>query len=292
MFTVQARFTGAAVGPRVQHLVELLHSQPTSATKPTIGIFLQLHDTKRWRDLWPCVEAVLNASDFYSVDVFLSTTHSPQALRPFIDKLQPDLYPALRFRLISQVENRGADIGVFLQQLLLARELFLGSHLILKAHTKKMKKWRDLMMDSLCGSPETVRNIVNKFLEDDDIGIMGPTNLTWRESGPNDHVAMKLQKPAFDKLAVGQMEFAWRVLTNSETPLPPKRNWTIIAGSFFWTRPDLYVWEHEILPFIPRLLATMGVYKHGCMTVNCQVALGLERIIPTMIGGWKRVDTP
>ena len=148
------------------------------------------------------------------------------------------------------------------------------------------------MMDSLCGSAKTVRNIVNKFLEDDDIGIVGPTNLTWRRDDPDDHVALKLHKPAFDKLAIGQMEFAWRVLTNSETPLPPKRNWTIIAGSFFWTRPDLYVWDHEILPFIPRLLATMGVYKHGCNSINCQVALGLERIIPTMIGRWKRVDTP
>ena len=42
--------------------------------------------------------------------------------------------------------------GIFLQQLLLARELSLESDVIFKLHTKKRKAWRDLMIEPLCGS--------------------------------------------------------------------------------------------------------------------------------------------
>ncbi|CAK9047529.1 Putative serine/threonine-protein kinase nek3 [Durusdinium trenchii] len=293
-FAVQARFQGQVVTVRVTHLINILQLLPhkSGRAEPRVGVFVQLHDPSRWHQLWPCVRSVLQAAGNNSVDVLLTTTQPIQTLRRAMAELLALNSGALRFTLLSRAENRGADIGVFLQQLLLARELSLDADLILKVHTKKRKAWRDLMIQPLCGSVEAVRGIIDQFMGDDTVGMIGPTNLTWKRVGPFNHVALNLSLPGFDKHAIKQMEFAWSLMHGPGVDLPPQRTWLIVAGSFYWMRVGLQVWEEQILPLVPRLLCSMGVYGHGCRTIRCQAALGLERIIPTLVGRTHKVATP
>ncbi|CAK9041769.1 Putative serine/threonine-protein kinase nek3 [Durusdinium trenchii] len=294
-------FFGELVRTRVQQLVDFLEeSDPDPDREESgrlrVGVLAQLHDPSRWDQLWPCIRAVLEAAGKKTVNVLLTTTQPLEALKEPLAQVRANTsgaaaFASLRWSVLSRAENRGADIGIFLQQLLLARELSLESDVIFKLHTKKRKAWRDLMIEPLCGSVQVVQSILQQFESDRMLGMMGPTNLTWRKEGPTEHVAFDLAKFGFDPDALREMNFVWSLLKppgQAGNELPPAAAWTIIAGSFYWIRAGL-TWEEQILPMIPRLLDTMGPYHTGCHASGCSAALGLERLIPTLVALERRV---
>ena len=59
------------------------------------------------------------------------------------------LHPAPQSGIVSRAENRGADIGVFLQQLLLAKELNLKSDLRLDDHIALVLSLDEVMLVDL-----------------------------------------------------------------------------------------------------------------------------------------------
>eukprot|EP00913_Durusdinium_trenchii_P034672 g32435.t1 len=194
--------------------------------------------------------------------------------------------------------------GIFLQQLLLARELSLESDVIFKLHTKKRKAWRDLMIEPLFGSVQVVQSILQQFESDRMLGMMGPTNLTWRKEGPTEHVAFDLAKFGFDPDALREMNFVWSLLKppgQAGNELPPAAAWTIIAGSFYWIRAGL-TWEEQILPMIPRLLDTWNRTRTGrrrtgfpCPGASLGIRSGrsvLESVTFSRGISWSPGDTP
>lgn len=289
---VQSAFSGEAVTARVSHLLNFLKSPAdflSVAAAPRIGIFVQLHYLELWQHLKPCIETVLKAAKNHTVDVILTTTHPLEDLADFLPALHASAPSALRFSVLSRAENRGADIGVFLQQLLLARELSLGTDLILKLHSKGHGPWRKLMVSDLCGSVQIVQSIVDQFVGDPTLGMVGPLNFTWTKQGPTGHVAFGRAPFGFEPNAVRNMRIAWSFMSSRD--LPPKSAWTIVAGSFYWVRAGLMEWEEEVLPRISALLGIMGAYKTNCCRtdVGCCVAYGLERIMPTLVATRGRV---
>ena len=54
---------------------------------------------------------------------------------------------------------------------------------------------------------QVVQSILQQFESDRMLGMMGPTNLTWRKEGPTEHVAFDLAKFGFDPDALREMNF-------------------------------------------------------------------------------------
>ena len=221
----QSRFLGEVVEPRISHLTKFLtrNDDVFAWRKFRIALFVQLHDPSRWKHLWPCIQTVLLAAKKrkYQVDVMLTTTQPLETLRESLSQVRAVAPGTLRFSILSHAENRGADIGIFLQQLLLAQELWLESDVIFKVHTKKKKAWRNLMIEPLCGSMEAVTSIIDEFQKEPSLGMMGPTNLTWAKEGSTSHVAFNLSKFGFDQDALREMNFVWSLIQrNSKAELP------------------------------------------------------------------------
>ena len=284
-----ARFTGEAIFPRISHLLSILKFPRKKKAGPKIGLFIQMHDPNRFHQLRQCIYNTLEAAGTGRVDIFITTTKPLEELRYAEERIMAQKMPALGFIVASQTVNRGADIGMFLHQLLLAQELSFNHDVILKLHSKGLKHWRELLVGQLCGSVEVVTNVLSKFRKDQKLGLIGPSNLTWTKKGSLDHVAFNLAPCGFNDLAVEQFRTAWSMLGHTE--LPPEEHWTIVAGSFYWTRANLTSWNLNVLPQIPRLLDVMGTYTTGCNDVGCQAALGLERVMPTLVSMSGKVST-
>ena len=289
----QSRFLGEVVEPRISHLMKFLTNDDVFGRKFRIALFVQLHDPSRWKHLWPCIQTVLLAAKKrkYQVDVMLTTTQPLETLRESLSQVRAVAPGTLRFSILSHAENRGADIGIFLQQFLLAQELWLESDVIFKVHTKKRKAWRNLMIEPLCGSIEAVTSIIDEIQKEHSLGMVGPTNLTWTKEGPTSRVAFNLSKFGFDQDALREMNFVWSLIQRNSKAELLESAWTIVAGSFYWIRDGL-PWEEEVLPMVPKLLDTMGVYDTGCHESRCFAALGLGRIVPTLIATNGIVATP
>ena len=289
---VQLRFSGDAVATRVSHFLTILEQPNTKPAGPRIGIYIQIHDPSRFHQLRQCILNSLQAAGNGTVDVFFTTTQAIDELRYARSRIEASKFPSLRFVVVSHTENRGADIGMFFHQLLLAKELSLEHDLILKLHSKGMKAWRELMIEQLCGSVDLASRIIDRFLKDKEgnIGLIGPSSLTWTRAGPIDHVPFGIGGFGFNELAIFQLQTAWNLL--GKAALPPEQSQTIVAGSFYWVRGNIQIWDQVVLRRVPLLLELLGPYKSGCTyDLGCATALGLERAMPTLVAMRSSVAT-
>ncbi|CAK9067528.1 unnamed protein product, partial [Durusdinium trenchii] len=280
---VEARFAGPVVQTRMSHLLDIFKAPKLAnwlADGPRIGIFIQMHDPSRFHQLRQCIFNTLTVAGNGTVDIFLITTQPLEQLFYMVKRIVKESLPALRFVVTSRADNKGADIGLFLHQLLLAKELSFDHDLILKLHTKRDKPWRERMVREVCGSTQLVRKIIEKF-SDPTIGMIGPSSFTWTKVGRKGLGVFGLGIHAFSEVATVQMRTAWSLI--SPAGLPPQDTWTIVAGSFYWVRAGLKIWEEKLLNYAPTLLDVMGPYKSGCNDFGCNTALGLERVMPTLV---------
>lgn len=277
------RFSLAAGQTRLGFLMDSLEEKTPRGTR--IALFLQMHNASLWWSLSSCIENVLlAAAPGRSVDLFVITTSQANAatLRSLAEGLRK--FAALRYVVVALGANKGADIGLFLQQLLLNVDLQLEVDLVFKLHSKRKELWRSLLVDSLCGSVEVVKRNVEAMERSPNIGIIGPSKLTW---GPDSQsfIELKLKKKGFNEVALRGMNTTWAVL-DTGSKFPNRKHWIICAGSFFWLRASFISSWRSILPAIPRLLALSGNYSTGCDKANvtsCLLAVGLERVLPTLI---------
>eukprot|EP00435_Cladocopium_sp_Y103_P011731 s1445_g3.t1 len=274
------RFSMAAGQTRLGFLMDSLQRAEKTPRGTRIALFLQMHNASLWWSLSSCIENVLlAAAPSRSVDLFVITTSlaSAATLRSLAGGLRK--FGALRHVVVALGANKGADIGLFLQQLLLNVDLQLEVDLIFKLHSKRKELWRSLLVDSLCGSVEVVRRNVEAMERSPNIGIIGPSKLTW---GPDSQsfIELKLKKKGFNEVALRGMNTTWAVL-DTGSKFPDRKHWIICAGTFFWLRASfLSSWQRMILPAVPRILALSGNYSTGCDKANvttCLLAVGLER---------------
>lgn len=172
------RFSKFAARPRVSLLMDSISSK---ATRPTrIALFLQMHNASLWSSLYECMENVFLAAEKHrSVDLFIITTSEESAATLTSLAKTFKSFSSLRYLVVAVGKNKGADIGLFLQQLVMNVELQLDVDIILKLHSKRKPLWRSLLVDSLCGSVEVVRRHLDALEADPMMAMIGPSKLTW-----------------------------------------------------------------------------------------------------------------
>ena len=173
------RFSKAAARPRVSLLMDSISN--SKATRPTrIALFLQMHNASLWSSLYECMENVFLAADKHrSVDLFIITTSEESAATLKSLAKTFNSFSTLRYLVVAVGKNKGADIGLFLQQLVMNVELQLDVDIILKLHSKRKPLWRSLLVDSLCGSVDVVRRHLDALESDPMMAMIGPSKLTW-----------------------------------------------------------------------------------------------------------------
>ena len=248
---------------RVSHLVELLqHSTPMPSATPKIGVFLQLYGRENFPALETCVQTVLTAAGNGVVDVIVAANQQHPEM---IVALTSSPFATRRFSVAWNPEFKGADAGVFLQQLLLARELSLDHDIILKLHNKgKVVK----QITDVCRGVESVQSIIRTFMRDRALGMLLPR----QKQSDISYISL-------NESSVKEMTRIWELM--SQEPLPSKV-WRS-AGSIFWVRAGLQAWQEYLLPSVPLILKTCSKGK------TCSVDKGLESMMPTLVATTNKV---
>lgn len=269
-----------------------------------VAVFVQMADHSLWPHLRECVGNVLEGAASISqrgaqltrdVDVHIgmiagnSTIEEDARLLLHRWTARGGEYRA-RLVVNDTLENKGADMGLFLQQIQQVRDPSPYS-VLLKVHSKSSYRWRCQMLTSLCGSKEQVKHILIRFDNWRRMGLLGPWGLTWRY---DDMVNQTKVEMSFDHLSswafvegAGErfMRRAWAFMYDNDVPLPPRETWVVTAGTMFWTRAAPLLQNPRLFSAISRWLPAWELgYDTQCRNkTSCLDAYGLERVIPTVI---------
>jgi len=258
----------------------------------SIAILAQVFDASLWSALQPCIENIISAREDRTVSLYVALAESNQTIQADAAKMQQG--GGLAESHVSIVQNIGADIGEFLQQAQQHSASASKSDVFLKLHTKRVKPWRDMMLQSLCGNPRQVTRILSLF-ENEGLGIVGPKGLTFTsDSVPanrTDTTPVKLINtdncfglPGAPLHLISEYEEAWKRIYARGTN-PPKV-WTLCAGSWFWSRSRPILSDEHLLAAIPTLLQAWGTGYSGhyedCKTDDCKSLYAFERVLPTI----------
>ncbi|CAK0865583.1 unnamed protein product [Prorocentrum cordatum] len=275
---------------------ELASRLPGAAQEgKSIAVFLQVGNAEAWPDLRACLSNVLEGADAArrDVDVHLGMFSQTQSDKAEAARLvESDAANLLqkwngvagrsiraRFRVNTSLENKGADIGLFLQQGL--QVTYSRYELLLKLHSKTHKGWRCHMLASLCGSADQVGRIIKLFHERSDLGFLGPWSLTcsW-----NSNIEIWPCKFAFEPRVEILMKNTWARMFEKTMVFPSRDQYLMAAGSMFWARSAPLLEDVQLRSAAQRLLPSWSLgYQSRCNTIACLDAYALERILPTTI---------
>jgi len=257
----------------------------------SIAIVAQVFNTDLWSALQPCIQNIISARDGRTVSLYIALAESNQSIQQEAAQMQQA--GGLAESHVSIVQNIGADIGEFLQQVQQYSASASKSDVFLKLHTKSIKPWRDIMLQSLCGNPRQVTRILSLF-ENEGLGIVGPKGLTFTsDSVPanrTDTTPTTLINtdycfglPGAPLQLVSEYEETWKRIYAGDTP--PKV-WTICAGTWFWSRSRPILSDEHLLAAIPQFLQAWGTRYYGhyedCKTAGCKSIFAFERVLPTI----------
>lgn len=183
------------------------------AERPRIAVILHLY----YPDVWPEIrDALRNIPEPFQLFASLSDT-ADEACRG-------DILEAFPNATLRSFENRGRDIGPFVE--MLADSEVCDYDIVCKIHSKKSahrvdgERWRGRLLDGLLGSPARVREILDVFEQNEQVGILGAAESVDRsaESWGSNRETMRalLRQLGLPRHAL-RLEF--------------------FAGSMFWFRP-------------------------------------------------------
>lgn len=193
---------------------------------------------------------------------------------------------------IVTVNNTGADVGEFLQQVQ-SVDPTANYDLLLKVHSKTKREWRELMLKSLCGSASKVENIFSKFDEDAKLGMVGPRSLTWTYDTPANESFGGMAFSGFrDPIIETNFQRTWQKIYPND--IPTRDHYRIVAGTCFWSRYAPLVANKELRAAIPQLMVNLPhghitgeTCEEGDLTATeyegCRDMYSLERVFPTII---------
>lgn len=233
-------------------------------SKPSkVAVYVQVgtQNAQIWEDLCFCISNVAR-SQTNGVDVFVST-FADDTDNLFIQNMSQ--CEGVSNIAIQRVQNRGADVGQFLQQIVATD---IGNYeAILKIHTKNSEMWRRHMIQNLCGTVDSAKTVVQFFREHREVGVIGPHDLVFM--GANATFTTNFcqfiecrpwdvgERKFFHEAELDAMKWAWNAMNG--TDLPPGKLWTIIPGTFFWVRGACLskVNKPWLYKAIPKLLGNM-----------------------------------
>ncbi|CAK0889717.1 unnamed protein product [Prorocentrum cordatum] len=276
-------------------------TEPSRQRPPGVTVLAQIGNTSmdRWADLMHCMSQVSLAmrAEGHGFSVFLTFQEniSSKEMRGFeLDARRAFGSGAVRS---IRVQNRGADIGPYLRQLQVlsgqsprAVEIlnvpedspFVRSQRLrgpeafdtfLKVHSKSDRSHRRRWLRDLCGDVEKVRHVYSQFKRSKSLGMVGAS-------------AQVVQYPqvtgryqVWGHTDIDAMKRTWKMMQPCVPFDIPMRVARIIAGSFYWARPDAVMYQ-IILHSTEKLIESM---PSGYKTRSTgQTSHALERLMPTM----------
>lgn len=226
-----------------------------SARGQRIGVVVHLY----YRELWPEFETVLKriAQPF---ELVITITEDDRSFEAQVHSA----FPKAR---IVVYENKGRDVAPFLQ--LLHDGHLDGFDLVCKLHGKRSAKrgprailgavWRWTLLRELIGSTAVVQGIVDRFVDDPRVGMIGPRRLRL----PNQHMG---EKGAWGDNADTVHTLAERLGLSREAV-----KLDFFAGTMFWVRRD-------VLDLLKRLDLSMDDFAAESGTVDGALEHALERL--------------
>lgn len=212
---------------------------------PRVAVFLQLGYARLWKDMHECTVNVAEAAKQMDTEIDVYLTHFGDTLIPLQEFERIDGVGMFVGRVVP---NHGADVGQFLFQLGLMKDLGKEYDFILKLHTKKDDIWRERAIESLCGTREQVHSALNNFAMGSEVDMLAPLGTTF---GPKTavsnifpHIVEKYgwDQPssggpanAFDNETVNKMNQFYQILYPKSEKLS-NHDLVIVAGTMFWVR--------------------------------------------------------
>jgi len=258
----------------------------------SIAIFMQVFNTALWSELQPCIRNIISAKEGRMVSLYIALAGSNQTIQADAAQMQEE--GGLTESYVNIVQNIGADIGAFLQQVQQHSASARKSDVFFKLHTKSLGPWRNLMLQGLCGSPRQVTRILALF-ENDGIGIVGPKGLTFTSdrvpAGRTDTTPIYVINtdycfglPGAPLGLIPEYEETWKRIYAGERS--PPTVWTHCAGTWFWSRSGPILSDEHLLAAIPKFLQAWGTGYAGhyedCLTFDCRSLYAFERVLPTI----------
>ncbi|CAJ1343918.1 unnamed protein product [Effrenium voratum] len=165
-------YTGAAeeVAP-LQRLQTIPETIPEIARPSRLAVFVQAANASLFADARRCVEQVAAAQVVLAgtTNVFVAALNHADAAR-FSKEME--YLPAQV--TVEVFQNRGADVGLFLQQL---QGRPLNYDFILKIHTKSSNVLREHALSQLCGDTDVVKQVLAHFHAEPRLQMVGPQGL-------------------------------------------------------------------------------------------------------------------
>ena len=146
-------------------------------------ILAQVGNTILWPELKSCMTNVKLAvePEGHGFQVFLAFQNDTGSHK--IDKIEKDAQSTFGSAVVRSitVENRGADIGLYLRQLQVLGREPLGAHhdVFVKLHTKSDPDKRLKWLRFLCGSVKVIRQVYTRLRQSKSIGMVGPTRAVY-----------------------------------------------------------------------------------------------------------------
>ena len=154
------------------NLLEELHNKNISiinSIKYNIAILLHIGEY----DLWPTVLTYIkNVLDLTNADLYINITKYGDKRDLLINDLEKKILDFKKDTYIIINDNIGMDIGGFLQQLKLIKQMNKKYLYILKLHTKRNDIWRNELYNPIIGSKEIINNCLNVFENNNQIGMI------------------------------------------------------------------------------------------------------------------------
>jgi hypothetical protein len=257
---------------------------------------IQVGNAEVWPDLLKCTQNVVEAfetEDGMQTHVYV-TMHedTPEDFKETVNRDLKKLRElgSLHIHVSGPHENRGADVGLFFEQMRTLQKSKQNHDLILKLHSKTDVVWRERALESLCGTKNHVLSLLSQFRGDPRLDMVAPLGTVFGPTTPYSqifpHIAQKYNAPesgfpknAFDTKTVHEMKRVLRRLNPKlKNKLISDEHMLIAAGTMFWVRQSaLRVDSALSLVESERSLLTKGYKK------NLGLEHIFERVFPTAI---------
>jgi len=253
-------------------------NEPDEMPQPQrVAVFAQAANLGLLPGLTGCITNVGAAQQMSrgTVDVYVSVPLAEPNLLPDMKNWMEQEIPALCALEVNITQNKGADMGQFLQQMQSASGREYDA--VLKIHTKSDTRIRETILHNLCGTTYIAQSILASFKANPGLGLVGVDGWVGWKGEPQG-------SPSFGGLWTAaeqdNMKRTWSLIAPGR-PLPPKDTWAAAVASFWWSSGRSVTNNPLLLAAAPRLLAHMNWgYVTGSQGLPEHA---LERLIGTMV---------
>ena len=247
----------------------LIHATCSQVRKEAdIAVIVHLFYFELWDEIQSYLHHIPESFDLY---ISLSNGVTRDQINSILEQ-----YPNAH---LYSFENRGRDIWPFMK---IFREIEgFEYRCICKIHSKKSThtdvgdRWRQNIFDALLGSPHRVRQIVDLFEKNSDVGILAPKGYLIRL---NDCLGYN------DALAEINMGYVHRFVDALQTQLLDEE--VFVTGTMFWFRPSA-------LEKMLTLTIASSEYPMEEGQIDGTIMHALERVITVCarVSGFQILDT-